>query len=83
MGDGYKEMDKAMSEIREIETLNLRRAAAETKKIKAFEIIKEKDVDAGWLKRAKDLHEYNSGMGINSHSALSQEEFELLKEELL
>ena len=47
---------------------------------KALEIIKEKEVDIGWLKRAKDLHEYNSGMGINSYSALNQEEYELLKE---
>ena len=50
---------------------------------KALEIIKEKEVDIGWLKRAKDLHEYNSGMGINSYSALNQEEYELLKEILL
>ena len=47
---------------------------------KALEIIKEKEVDVGWLKRAKDLHEYNSGMGINSYSALNQEEYKLLKE---
>lgn len=49
-------------------------------KLKAFEIIKKKDVDIGWLKRAKDLHEYNSGMGVNSYSALTQEEYEVLNE---
>lgn len=43
-------------------------------------IIKEKEVDVGWLKRAKDLHEYNSGMGIGSYSALTQKEYDLLKE---
>ena len=53
------------------------------KKLKAFEIVAEKDVDGGWLRRAKDLHEYNNGMGINSYSALTQEEYELLKEVLL
>lgn len=51
-----------------------------SKKLKAFEIVAEKDVDGGWLRRAKDLHEYNSGMGINSYSALTQEEYDLLKE---
>ena len=49
------------------------------KKLKALEIIKKKDVDVGWLKRAKDLNEYNNGMGINSYSALTKEEYDLLK----
>lgn len=53
------------------------------KELKAFEIANTKDVDIGWLKRAKDLSQYNSGMGVNSYSALTQEEYRLLKEELL
>ena len=54
-----------------------------TKKLKALENIKEKDVDVGWLKRAKDLHAYNNGMGIGSYSALTKEAYDLLKEALM
>lgn len=52
------------------------------KELKALEIIKEKDTDIGWLKNAEDLCQYNNGMGVNSYSALTQEEYDLLKEEL-
>ena len=53
------------------------------KDARALEIIREKEVDVGWLKRAKDLEQYNNGVGIGGFSALSQEEYELLKEVLL
>ena len=53
------------------------------KELKALEIIKEKDVDVGWLKRAGNLYHYNMGMSIKSYGALDQEEYDLLKEVLL
>ena len=53
------------------------------KELKALEIIKERDVDVGWLKRAGNLYHYNMGMGIKSYGALIQEEYDLLKEVLL
>jgi len=51
--------------------------------LKALEIIKEKDPDVGWLKRASNLYHYNMGMGIKSYGVLTQEEYDLLKEVLL
>ena len=53
------------------------------KSLKALEIVKEKEVDVGWLKRASDLYHYNMGMGIKSYGALTPQEYDLLKEVLL
>ena len=78
-----EELEDRINELEETNHLMFLREHENTKKLKALEIIKKKEVDIGWLKRAKDLREYNSGMGINSYSALTQEEYDLLKEVLL
>lgn len=78
-----EELEKAFdSLVKESETLG-KMLSKEIEKNRAFEVIKEKDVDVGWLKRAKDLHQYNNGMGINSYKALTQEEYDLFEEVLL
>lgn len=59
------------------------------KRLKAFEIIKEKDVDVVFVKRYKTVEEYNNAMDYISKNGgdfeehLTQEEFDLLKEVLL
>ena len=50
------------------------------KKLKAFEIIKEKRVDVWVLAYALTLKDYNE---VNVYTKLTQEEFNLLKEVLL
>jgi len=50
------------------------------KKIKALEIIKEKNVSIVWLKNCKDRSEYNDL--ADKEEQLTQEEYELLKEVL-
>ena len=47
---------------------------------KALEIIKEKRVDVSYLVISEDLHDYNEG--LDRKWKLTQEEYELLKEEL-
>ena len=53
------------------------------KKVKAFDVIKEKRVDVNWLLQCfthtKELESYNQ----DRRHKLTQEEFELLKEVLL
>ena len=48
------------------------------KKLKAFEIIKEKRVDVSYLVISDDLHDYNEG--LDRKWKLTQEEYDLLKE---
>ena len=49
------------------------------KKLKAFEIIKDKRVNADWLLETENVEEYNESL----YNDLTQEEFDLLKEVLL
>ena len=51
------------------------------KSLKALEIIKEKGVNAGLLSRCANAERYNKGMCYESRY-LTQEEYDLLKEEL-
>ena len=51
------------------------------KALKALEIIKEKGVNAGLLSRCANAERYNKGMCYESRY-LTQEEYDLLKEEL-
>ena len=56
------------------------------KKLKAFEIIKKKDVNITWIKDSQNMSEYNSwflGERLEKRYYLTQEEYELLKEVLL
>ena len=59
------------------------------KKLKAFEIINKKMVDAYWVKFSRKASEYNSEMrnqcGLSDYEPflLTQEEFDLLKEVLI
>lgn len=60
-----------------------RRLSIIERELKALAIIKDKGVDVGWLMKTQTLSEYNNIVGTVSHEALSQEEYELLKEVLL
>ena len=53
------------------------------KKFKAFEIIKEKNVNVFYLKNANSVEEYNIGLDLPKIWQLTQEEFDLLEEVLL
>lgn len=58
------------------------------KKIKAFEIIKDKKVDVGVFRFCESANDYNRAIRINENGLihyveLTQEEYELLKEVLL
>lgn len=72
-------IDTICKNYKEVKITNLE----DEKKLKALKIIKEKEVDVGWFNRATSLYHYNMGMGIKSYGALSQEEYDLLKEVLL
>ena len=50
------------------------------KEHKALEIIKKKEVNVAWFTYVGNLEDYNKGKFIGSY--LTQEEFDLLKEEL-
>ena len=50
------------------------------KELKAFEIVKEKEVNLGMLETCKTLKEYNAGCRIFGRNQLTEEEFMLLKE---
>ena len=50
------------------------------KELKAFEIIKEKEVNVAWLTYVDNLEDYNKGKFIGSY--LTKDEFDLLKEVL-
>ncbi len=51
---------------------------ADHKKLKAFEIIKKKEVNVAWFTYVDNLEDYNKGKFIGSY--LTQDEFDLLKE---
>lgn len=53
------------------------------KKLKALEIIKEKNVNAYGIKHSKDVYDYNLTYASNGKEQLTQEEYDLLKEVLL
>ena len=53
------------------------------KRLKALEVIDNKNVDIGYLKRTNTLIEYNGVIGTSTHNSLSQQEYDLLKEVLL
>ena len=56
------------------------------KKLKAFEIIKEKEVDIFGIKNSEDVYDYNSGIENEDNfedRLLNQKEYNLLKEVLL
>ena len=55
---------------------------SEQKKIKTFEIIKEKNVDIRGIKETKDVHEYNVKFPTTLNEFLEEQEYELLKEVL-
>lgn len=66
------ELKKCIDLIGDVETNN--------KKLKAFEIIITKRVDIPQLMLAKDYHDYNFCRKWSTQIALTQEEFNLLKE---
>lgn len=51
------------------------------KKLKAFEIIKEKNVDVAWLKCPTTIEDYNDAL-FSNQKELTAEEFAFLKEVL-
>lgn len=53
------------------------------KKLKALEIIKEKQVNVGDFIRCKSIEDYNDYCCYNEKEQLTQEEYDLLKEVLL
>lgn len=56
---------------------------SEQKKIKTFEIIKEKNVDIRGIKETKDFNEYNVKFPTTLNEFLEEQEYCLLKEVLL
>ena len=61
---------------------NCKECELDEKKLKAFEIIKDKNVDVHWVKICENSKEYNEEKNI-WEIELTQEEFNLLKEVLL
>lgn len=61
------------------------RTLDEQKKLKALEIIIEKDVSMYWLRHSKNVDEYNNFILTDKrqYQKLTQEEYDLLKEVLL
>ena len=74
-----KEYDGAK---KHIEALNKERIENSIK-IKALEIIKEKNVDIRGIKETKDVHEYNVKFPTTLNEFLEEQEYRLLKEVLL
>ena len=59
---------------------NLKNKLLKAEKLeKAWEVVKEKNVEISWLKVSDDLNEYNVDSG-NLCKPLTQEEFKLIKE---
>lgn len=68
------------NEINELILIDESKVFKIVKSLEALEIVKERKVNVSWLGKAKDLQEYNEGVCIYSYQALSQEEYDLLKE---
>lgn len=73
---------KRKEELERMHTNALDKIAKDRKKLKAFDIIKEKNVDVQLLKDSKNLNDYNWCVHTKDR-ALIQDEFDLLKEVLL
>lgn len=67
--DRYKVIEKALKD--------------KEKELKALEIIKKKKVNVGDFVRCKSVEDYNEYCCYGKEETLTQEEYDLLKEELL
>ena len=74
-------IDKISKNYKEIKITNLE----DEKKLKALEIIKEKEVDIYGIKNSENVYDYNSGIENENNfenKLLTKEEYDLLKEVL-
>ncbi len=81
----YKVLKQDYEMIKEEYNLMIRDYAKDIKpKLKAFEIIKEKEVDVGLLIKSENVKQYNHfSKNVNQSKNLTAREFDVLKGELL
>ena len=85
--DINEEVSMSLDSIRENKSCEvikqaLLKAQEQEKKVKALEIIKEKNVDVLLIKKYDFVEDYNSAVWISGRPKLVKEEFDLLKEVL-